>query len=94
MDQLKQSLTSLVYVNQRTKKALIAELLPAIDAAHQQGFKLAYIHQEIDEVIPMPYATFASCLHRIRQANKATSQNPEKTAVSPKEDTVFWSNGT
>ena len=81
MDTLKAALTSLAYPDQRTKKALIAELLPAIESTHQMGFTLITIHAEITTVLPMPYATFASCLHRIRQSKKTlpASHSPESS---------------
>lgn len=79
MDALKESLAALTYPEQRTKISLIAELLPVIEATHKQGFKLPILHEAINMVIPMPYATFANCLHRVRKAKKVhhpkTAQN-------------------
>lgn len=83
MDALKQSLAALTYVDQRKKTALITELLPAIESTHKMGFSLARIHAEIATVIPMPYATFASCLHRTRKTKKTEPPNNEITIAPP-----------
>lgn len=84
MDILKQALAALTYIDQRKKKALVAELLPAIESTHKMGFRLTAIHAEIALVIPMPYSTFASCLHRIRRAQKTAREiDRQSPAISP-----------
>lgn len=69
---LTRQLAAIEEVSNRTKVALIKELLPGIADAQERGFSLGHIHSQINECIDINFNTFSVTLCRARDAVKNT----------------------
>lgn len=76
MDDLRAALKALESPRQRNKKSLIAILLPAIDQAQADGFRIKAIHGLIDETIGMSKSTLTVGMSNIRADIKSGKRKP------------------
>lgn len=81
MDDLRAALKALESPRQRNKKSLIALLLPAIDQAQADGFRIKAIHSLIDETVGMSKSTLTVGMSNIRSEIKSGKRMPSASLI-------------
>lgn len=82
MDDLRAALEALESPRQRNKKSLIALLLPAIDQAQADGFRIKAIHSLIDKTVGMSKSTLTVGMSNIRSEIKSGKRMPSASLTA------------